>query len=420
MGSVSWSLKYFPQGRLSEAHLRRAEIAAQAVLEEALTLYPRAQWDTAYGSSGTVNAVAEILAQSGWPAGVITLEGLRWVRKCLIRAGHVQDVHLEGLREDRRAVIGGGVTVLSALMGLLHIDTLHVAEGALRQGVLFDMLAREDQARDTRDNSVTRLALKFGVDMAQAERVRALAQVFWQQLRATPQETPHTPEDEWQRQLGWACQLHEIGMAISHSDHHKHGAYILDNADMLGFGLPELHRLGLLILGQKGKLRKLDHVLDDDCLAGMLLALRLAVILCHARQAPQAEDLKLHCDAHHRQFVLHVPHDWCDAHPQSSHLLQLEVSAWTRSPWTALPAPRLKGARPNCGRESPGRSRSATRFAAARRAHAHATTKWPLCALRIRARAWPTDGLPAPPARAGARPAAPVPCPAAPSRDPSG
>ena len=334
MGSVSWSLKYFPQGRLSEAHLRRAEIAAQAVLEEALTLYPRAQWDTAYGSSGTVNAVAEILAQSGWPAGVITLEGLRWVRKCLIRAGHVQDVHLEGLREDRRAVIGGGVTVLSALMGLLHIDTLHVAEGALRQGVLFDMLAREDQARDTRDNSVTRLALKFGVDMAQAERVRALAQVFWQQLRATPLEAPHTPEDEWQRQLGWACQLHEIGMAISHSDHHKHGAYILDNADMLGFGLPELHRLGLLILGQKGKLRKLDHVLDDDGLAGMLLALRLAVILCHARQAPQAEDLKLHCDAHHRQFVLHVPHDWCDAHPQSSHLLQLEVSAWTRSPWT--------------------------------------------------------------------------------------
>ena len=327
LGSVSWSMKYFPQGRLTEQALQRAEIAAQAVLEEALTLYPRTQWDVAYGASGTVSAVAEILAQAGWPEGVIELEGVRWLRKCLLRAGHVHAVHLEGLKEDRRAVIGGGVSVLHALMGLLRIDTLHVAEGALRQGVLFEMVERADHSRDTRDTSVNRLAIKLGVDLAQAERVQRQALRFLRQTQAAHDD------DELARMLGWACQLHEVGMAISHSDYHKHGAYILDNADMLGFGMPELHQMGLLVLGHKGKLRKLEAALDDMGLAQMLMALRLAVIVCHARQEPDTDALHLTLSPEDRCFTLHLSRAWREAHPQSSHLLQVETQVWERSPW---------------------------------------------------------------------------------------
>ncbi len=125
VGSVAWSMKYFPKGEFTEQSIYRAEIAAQAVLDEALSRYPRSQWDRAYGASGTVGAVADILSLAGWPAGQISMEGLSWLIKCLLRAGNAGSVRLEGLKDERRAVFGGGVSVLRGLMDLLHIDTLY-------------------------------------------------------------------------------------------------------------------------------------------------------------------------------------------------------------------------------------------------------------------------------------------------------
>ena len=136
-----------------------------------------------------------------------------------------------------------------------------------------------------------------------------------------------------QRELDWACELHEIGIAIAHSDYHKHGAYILDNADMLGFTMPELHRLGLIILGHKGKLRKLEQNIEDIDLVQPLMALRLAVILCHARKAPDCESLHLRYQPNKRVFTLKATSEWIEAHPQSAHLLRLEMTAWERSAW---------------------------------------------------------------------------------------
>jgi exopolyphosphatase/guanosine-5'-triphosphate,3'-diphosphate pyrophosphatase len=132
-------MKYFPDGVFTEQAFYRADIAAQAVLEEAISAYPRSQWKKAYGASGTVGAVAEILELAGFPHGEITLDGLDWLVKCLVRSGTASKVQLEGLKDDRRAVIGGGVSILRALMTILQVDTLHVAQGALRHGVLFEM-----------------------------------------------------------------------------------------------------------------------------------------------------------------------------------------------------------------------------------------------------------------------------------------
>jgi exopolyphosphatase/guanosine-5'-triphosphate,3'-diphosphate pyrophosphatase len=108
-----------------------------------------------------------------------------------------------------------------------------------------------------------------------------------------------------------------VGVAISHSDYHKHGAYILDNADMVGFSVPELHLLGLLVLGQRGKLKKLDLELEDNDFAKMLLALRLSVILCHARKDPAHEVLSLHCDEHKQRVTLTAPASWVNDYPPS-------------------------------------------------------------------------------------------------------
>lgn len=330
VGSVTWSMKYFPNGEFTEQSLYRAEIAAQAVLDEALSNYPRQQWDAAYGASGTVGAVADILALAGWPEGQITTEGLHWLVKCLLRAGSANQVQLAGLKDERRAVLGGGVSVLRGLMDLLKIDTLQVAQGALRHGVLLEMIERQGQTSDARDVSVQRLAHKFAVDAKQAERVAAVAERLLAQLVAL-----QTPEAAiLQRKLRWASTLHEVGMAISNSDYHKHGAYILENADTVGFSLPELHRLGLLVLGHRGKLKKLDAELEEPGFVMQLLALRLAVILCHARQDPQDQGLLLAYNAKRQRFTLTVDEAWTIDFPQSAHLLRQENLAWQKMLWS--------------------------------------------------------------------------------------
>jgi len=134
------------------------------------------------------------------------------------------------------------------------------------------------------------------------------------------------------RKLQWAAQLHEIGTHISHSDYHKHGAYILDNTDAPGFAVNEMHWLSQLVLGHRGKLRKLEGVLDDETFVPQLLALRLAVILCHARRDPDLGGLQL-VRADSRFFVLGCRSGWADTYPQSAHLLREEVLAWQKTPW---------------------------------------------------------------------------------------
>ncbi len=332
VGSVTWSMKYFPDGVFTEQTFYRADIAAQAVLEEAISAYPRSQWHKAYGASGTVGAVAEILELAGFPHGEITLDGLDWLVKCLVRAGTANKVQLEGLKDDRRAVIGGGVSILRALMTILKIDTLYVAQGALRHGVLYEMVEREDHNTDTRDLSVQRLALKFAIDTQQGQRVSQVAQHLLQDMHAPSQEN-EAPMQRLRRKLNWAAQLHEVGVAISHSDYHKHGAYILDNADLVGFSMLELHRLSLLVLGQRGKLKKLEAELEENEFAKLLMALRLSVILCHARKDPDHHLLHLTCDEHKQRVTLTAPESWVDNYPQSAHLLKLETASWQKTPW---------------------------------------------------------------------------------------
>ncbi len=330
VGSVAWSMKYFANGEFTESALRRAEIAAQAVLEEALTTHGHDQWDQAYGASGTVGAVQDILLAAGWPAGRVSREGLNWLVKTLLRAGNTAKVQLPGLREDRRAVLGGGLSVLRGLMELLRIDELQVAQGALRHGLLLEMAERQDHDSDARDVSVQRLTQKFAVDLVQAQRVSRTAAALHAQLVSA--SAPR--RGALQRKLQWASQLHEIGMAISSSDYHKHGAYILENADVVGFTLPELQRLGLLVLGHRGKLKKLDADFDAPDFVKLLLALRLAVILCHARRDPQYQGLELKCNAQYQRFFLNIDKDWLQRFPQSAHLLRQESQSWLKTAWT--------------------------------------------------------------------------------------
>ena len=326
VGSVAWSMRYFPDGKFSSNAFQMAEIAAKAVLDEAVTLYSPGTWDVAYGSSGTVGAVADALGAAGWPTDEITPEGLDWLLEKLLRAGSVDKLRLDGVKDDRKAVIGGGLAILRACFDLLEIRSMFAAEGALRQGVLYDLLDREHIQTDLRSKTVKRLASKFEVNLAQSQRVSRVARSLFQQLSGT------TPVERLLDKLDWAAQLHEVGSLISHSEYHKHGAYILANADAPGFSTPELQRLATLVLGHRGKLRKLEADFEDDIFVRQLLTLRLAAILCHARRDPDTDDLVL--EQSFRDFVLHGSPQWAAACPQSVYLLREEETAWLKMGWT--------------------------------------------------------------------------------------
>jgi exopolyphosphatase/guanosine-5'-triphosphate,3'-diphosphate pyrophosphatase len=328
VGSVAWSMRYFPQGQFTESAFGRAEVAAKAVLDEAPASYRRDDWDMAYGASGTIGAVADVLAAAGGPVGLIDRAGLDWLQQKLLVARTTERLRLDGIKEDRRSVIGGGISVLRAVFDLLEIDQMQSALGALRHGVLYDLLDREHSATDIRSTTVQRLATKFGTDAAQAARVGRVASQLLCQLRGSESAAER---DRQLRKLDWATRLHEIGSQISHSDYHKHGAYILDNADAPGFAQPELHRLSQLVLGHRGKLRKLEIDFEDEAFVLQLLSLRLAVILCHARRDPDLKGLELRGEG--QVVTLALRPDWARAWPQSAHLLREEVIAWQKTPW---------------------------------------------------------------------------------------
>jgi exopolyphosphatase / guanosine-5'-triphosphate,3'-diphosphate pyrophosphatase len=334
VGSVAWSMKYFPEGQFTPRAFETAQIAAKAVLDESVNAYRASAWDVAYGSSGTIGAVSDILTAAGWPQGAVTSDGLDWLLERLLKSQSAERLKLDGMKDDRRAVIGGGVSVLMAVFALLDISEMKAAQGALRHGVLYDLLDREQETTDLRSTTVQRIAEKFDTDAAQAGRVSRVSLHLFLMILAS---LPGTESARFRRKLNWAAQLHEIGSQISHSDYHKHGAYIIDNIDAAGFAQPELHRLSLLVLGHRGKLRKLDVDFEDRVFVQQLLCLRLAVILCHARRDPDLAGIELETGAEPtRLFVLHCPVGWAARFPQSAWLLQEEVVAWQKTSWTLV------------------------------------------------------------------------------------
>lgn len=324
IGSVSLSGTYFPDGRYTEQGFRAAQVAAGAELEEALDIFHPGLWQEALGSSGTAGAVSQLLAASRITDGTITPEGLRWCMHQCLAAGHQDALQLPGLKPERRAVLGGGIAILMTLTSHFGITALQPAKGALRQGVIFDLderlgAARDPQGHDLRDDTVQELQQRFCADAVQAERVRTVALGLLEQIQPSSNH-------EVRHELAWAATLHEIGMMVSHHDHHRHSAYLIAHADAPGFSQNQQRRLGELLLGQRGGLRKVEEALTDPTCTWQLLCLRLALLLCHARSEVPPDMAQLGLSG--RSAVLTLDPNWAEAHPRTLHLLREEVQAW--------------------------------------------------------------------------------------------
>ncbi len=337
VGSVSLSMRYFADGRYTAEGFRAAQVAAGAELEEALQPFAPGQWVEALGASGTVSAVSQLLVASGITQGAITPQGLRWCIEACLAAGTDEALQLPGLKPDRRAVLGGGLSILYTLAMQFGIDALQPARGALRQGVLFDLSerreamrgkARAEGAQDVRDASVQELQRRFGSDAAQAARVRKLALALYR--RSVPSGAADaSAQAETVRELGWAAALHEIGMSVSHHDHHRHSAYLLAHVDAPGFSQSQQRRVAELVLGHRGSLRKLDITLEQEALRWPVLCLRLAALLCHARSDAAPHGVKLERTAQGARLRLDAT--WAAGHPRTMHLLGEDARAWERT-----------------------------------------------------------------------------------------
>ena len=328
VGSVGLSMRYFSDGRMTSQAFRAAQIAAGAEFEEALTEFAPTLWTQALGSSGTVGAVSHVLRESGATDGVITVPALASLIEQCIAAGHVDRLQVPGLRDDRRAVIPGGLAILYTLLTHFGIERLQPAKGALRQGVLIDLherlLAQRPGARgqDARDVTVAALQGRFDVDVGQAQLVRDTALLLHD--AAWPDADPQA-----RRELAWACDLHELGLAVSHHDYHRHSAYLMAHMDAPGFSQSQQRRIGQLVLAQRGGLRKVEEALADPLFAWQALCLRLAVIRCHARGIQPSMAYRL-SRRNGRVALLGWESTLDSPNPRTLHLLQEEVQAWER------------------------------------------------------------------------------------------
>lgn len=319
VGCVNTTLRFFRGGAIDRGSFKRAQVAAAAAIEEATDLFSRARWDEAYGSSGTAGAISEILRGEGWTDGTITSEGLLRLRQAIVAAGEIRRIRLAALKPERQEVIAGGVAVLSAVFEVLGITEMRTARGALRVGVLYDLLGRRE-SRDLRDATVERLQERFAVDRAQARRVETIAQ------EARAMLAP--PNDEAVKQLGWAAALHEVGFSISHNDYHKHGAYLVQHGDLAGFSTSDQAQIAQLILAQRGNLKKVAPALETPAQRAQILALRLAVILCHARRDVALPRWSLQANGNGVELALAA--DWLGRHPLTEYLLQEETGQWEK------------------------------------------------------------------------------------------
>lgn len=320
MGCVSYSRRFFPEGRITKAALQKAELAARAEAQSVAAEFRAGHWQQAVGSSGTARALADICAANGLSDGEITAEGLARVRVMLLKAGAVRKLRIAGLQADRAPVIAGGFAIMAGLFDELGIERMAVANGALREGILYDLLGRFHH-HDQREVTVHEFQRRYHVDRAQAERVARTAALLKAHVARE-----FRLEAEADQQLAWAAQLHEIGISIAHSGYHKHSAYILANADMPGFSRQEQARLALLVRAHRGALAKVAdqvHEPEDWLLIGVL---RLAVLLHRSRSDAPLPPLTLEWRG--KRFRLGLDARWLAANPLTEMLLQNERAEW--------------------------------------------------------------------------------------------
>ncbi|MCK5668814.1 MAG: Ppx/GppA family phosphatase, partial [Gammaproteobacteria bacterium] len=322
MGCVNMSNRFFSDGEITAKKMRRAILASRQELEHIQALYRLIGWDMALGTSGTITSIKSVIQSQGWSKDRITVKALSKLKKDLIQKGHIKEINYEGLSSNRIPVFPGGVAILSAVFETLEIKEMETSEGALREGLLYDLIGRL-QDNDTRDKSINDLVERYGVDREQSARVEATAIEIFKQIN----QDWNLSADEDKKLLRWSARLHELGLTVAHSQHHRHGAYLLNNSDMPGFSRQEQNNLGLLVRCHRRKfpvnlLTEMPEA-DQEKLKKLAIILRLAVVLNRSRSDASLPTMKF--SAKNKIINIKFPQEWLNDHPLTEADLQTEA-----------------------------------------------------------------------------------------------
>src|SRR5687767_7129101 len=322
MGCVSYSLEYFPEGKITKAGMKEAELAASNELEPLVAGFSKKQWQQAIGSSGTIRALAEAMQTNGYAdESVITPNSVEKLRATLIKAGSFERAELKGIRPDRIPVLPGGLAILSAVLAELGIAEMTPATGAMREGLLYDLLGRVHH-KDMRDVTIAQFMQRYHVDAAQARRVAHLALSLYKKLTADATDI----DENDPTYIGWAAKLHEIGISVAYSGYHKHTAYIIEKADMPGFSRDEQAQIALLTLAHRRSLKKVAERIEGAVDMRSVLALRLAVLFYRGRT-----DIPLpvfQAKYHAGTFRLGLDSAWLARNPLTATALRAAIMDW--------------------------------------------------------------------------------------------
>jgi exopolyphosphatase / guanosine-5'-triphosphate,3'-diphosphate pyrophosphatase len=312
MGCIGMTQNHFPDGKLNEESWRRATIAARLEMRPVTHLYRHVGWNASIGASGTLLAVAKVAREMGLSPDGITPEAVQGIRKAMFKAGHIDKLNLPGLAKDRAPVFPGGVAVLHAIMDGLKIEKMSVSDGALREGLVYDLLGRI-RHEDVRARTIEGIAKRFQIDIEHTRRVEAAALWLFEQVAET-----WGLDEKLADTLAWAARLHEIGLAVAHARYHEHGAYLIENADLHGFSRPEQQLLAVLVRSHRRRFSKLlfSQIPEESRAALMRLSilLRLAVLLHRNRE--QKDDMAIQAvRAHEAGLEITFPEGMLDQHP---------------------------------------------------------------------------------------------------------
>ncbi len=312
IGCVSFSKRYFNDGKITKDQFKKAVLAAQSELEPVQREYRKKGWVEAIGCSGTIKAVSRLLLELGISDGVITLDGINKLLDKLYKAGDITKLELKQVSKDRTQVLVGGIAVLKAIMKSLDIDALQTSQVALREGLIFDMIGQVEH-HNTQLQTIESLINRYSIDLEQAKRVELTAKRLFDLVS----ESWALDTDTDLQQLKWGAQLHEVGLGISHTQFHKHGAYILEKSDLLGFSIAEQTVLAFLVRYHR---RKLDvdafsnlSKTEQDRIGRLLSLLRLSALLHRGRHDSDADKLKF--KVKDNQLSVIADQKWMDEHP---------------------------------------------------------------------------------------------------------
>lgn len=327
VGCVGLSERFFPEGRISAKRFARARVAVRSELEPIQLAYQRRGWSQAAGSSGTIRAIGDAIRELDPGVQAITRGGIEQLVQLVGGLGNVRDLRLSSVDAERRSVFPGGLAILAEVFSVLGIERMEVSDGAMRDGLLYDMVGRITR-EDARDRTVRAMQARYHVDLAQAERVERTALGLLEQVAAGWQL-----EDPLAEQLlAWAARLHEIGLDVAHARHHQHGAYLLENADMPGFPREEQRLLARLVGGHRRKLSTegIERLLPpwDKRIVHLIVLLRLAVLLHRGRGRSPLPALAL--VARGKTLEIRFPMRWLREHPLTVADLSQEID-WLRA-----------------------------------------------------------------------------------------